>query len=395
LQPASPSTLQPEDLTAGRTVADAISGINSGGPFLSFVPDGIGTFVMSAAVSDSCSTDTAFVTVPVGCPAPGPLADAGNAVTLRRSFILPNVTSPSNALINSTNLNLGRNALMALFGEVSLSATTSDSNAAYAWVFVSVPNGSAYLVSPAGLPEVDVADPFVLPPTVFSTTAEVRFVPDALGTFVLLLAASDGCSISTATVTVTAIIDTLLPPVDAVSNCILTPTPSPCAAVGSSSTTASITLTLRLNGIAANSFIASPDLQSSVMRSVADVCGVQQSAVQIIGVSAAPVLRALAAAVTPHTASHDIAHYQNRLVNGDSESELHSRRAAETIPESLVTIIVQLPSALSNSTHVQRIIAALESAALSGTLANSIAALGAAALLVSVVFSLLRCFWHC
>jgi hypothetical protein len=349
------SVLQNRDILLSRNTSDAILGIAGSGPFASFVPDGLGTFDVALTASDGCLSDSVVSSVLVSCPGPGPSAQPGSSISVRRSFVLPNVTSNASAYRAGASLNLDRTQSMQLFGQIVLAGAVTNDTKAFAWVFVSVPEGSAYVVSPTGLPSVPIGSgAVVLPPSVYSTSSTMRFSPDALGTFTLLLAVSDGCAVSTATVSVTALIDAVRPPLDADSVCYSSPTPTPCPAIGSSITTTSISFTLILGGVTVAEFLASPDLQVSVARSVAAICGVSQTAVQILGVTPSAVR-----ALLERSADINFNTVSRRVAVDDSTQ---------------VAVSVSLPSALSEPADILRIIGLLTAASQSESLLSSILA---------------------
>ena len=212
LQPLAPSLLSATSLVPARTTWAAAAAATAGGapgaapfPYAALVADGLGTFSVSVTVSDGCSSEAASASFTVVCASPGPRADAGGDMTLTRSVQVP-VGSTS----EQASLRLGPAALGALFGPVTL--TAAPGAAAYAWVLLSAPPLSAYNASSGVLPAVVLnaatgALPSPLPASVLSLRSNLSFVPDALGTFVVLLAASDGCSIAYDTIAVTALID--------------------------------------------------------------------------------------------------------------------------------------------------------------------------------------------
>ena len=377
LQPTVPSRLTTAGVVPARTAQGALTGTTSGSPpypFASFNPDGLGSYTLSATASDSCTTHTGFITVTAECPNPGPVADAGEDVTIRRNVTIPvsSGSSSSGGISASaalTSLNLGRSVLMALFGPVTIDAlsfNSSEYSTSFAWFFLSVPPGSAYSASPGGLPTV-LVDPFTgaltLPPTILSTTSRVTFAPDALGTFVVLLATTDGCSVVTDTVAVTALIDAvLLPPAGSASCPSTAPAPvsAPCssAALASTEKNTVLSFNIQLGGINASAFNGSAALRAALIVSIASYANVDASIVSLV--NAQNVGRRLL--------------LDGGALGGAIESLWSGAKRQLATTDTMVVAVITLPPNLATDENVQRILSAMNSKVQSGALTASLAA---------------------
>lgn len=367
LQPLAPTQLTTASLVPSRTAASAAA-LSPGGappyPFAAFSPDGVGSYVVSATASDGCTSEAAVLTATVSCAAPGPLADAGGEVLLLRNLTVP-LSTTAGGSAGLVSLELGRAPLMGLFGRVFLAATPGTGAAAavaYAWVLLSAPPDSGYATSPTGLPAVAVSPTTgalsaALPASVLSLAPNVSFAPDALGTFVLLLAASDGCSVAFDTVAVTALIDAVLP-VGAAGLCAspsAAPAPVPCTSVGSTATTAEVAFTLELGGVSPAAVAGSAALQAALVTSIAATCGVDASAVKLL-VATSGGSRAL------------------ELLVGDALRAVGGGSIARRLATTAVACVVTLPPALATNTSLARIILALSAYVQNGGLVASLAA---------------------
>lgn len=368
LQPLAPTQLTAASLTPARTAAGAAA-FSAGAPpypFAAFSPDGVGSFSVAATATDGCTSETAVVTATVSCATPGPLADAGSDVLLLRNLTVP-VSAAEGGSAGLVSLDLGRAPLMGLFGSVALTATPGTGVAAavaYAWVLLSAPPDSAYATSPTGLPAVNVSSSTgaltsALPPSVLSMAPNVSFAPDALGTFVLLLAASDGCSVSYDTVAVTALIDAVLP-VGAVGLCATpsaAPAPAPCSAVATSTTSTQVAFTLELGGVSPAAVSGSAALQAALRASIAATCGVDASAVTLlVATSGGGGSRAL------------------NVLLGDALRAVGGSAVARRLATTAVACVVDLPPALATNASLARIILALSDYVQRGGLVASLAA---------------------
>jgi len=318
---------------------------NGSDPFAAFTSDGLGVLFVAGTVSDGCSSAAVTTTVEVTCP-PAPEVDAGPDVVVRRTVTLP-IAAPTGLGATTpgpTPLAPAGAAAAALFGPITLSATaavwtvtslgvaatstpaasTAAGTVHYAWIAVSAPAGSSVVTTPSGALPARSGSGSSLPAGVLSTAANWTFTPDADGSFLFRVWVSDGCSLASDYVVVSAVVERVQP---APSVCPFTPTPSitrsttpspsasatrsPAASTnaspsgtGSPSTSpapvtcprvaeqrsdATVTFTITLAGVSPTTLLASTALRSALITTIATRAGVPTSSIVLVTIGGVPV----------------------------------------------------------------------------------------------------------